>query len=57
MSFFFNREYRKVENVGWNQQIIYVSPRKNVKLCMISDAFVALIQSVVNLFQEIDRLN
>ena len=37
--------------------MIYVSPRKNVKLCMISDALVALIQSVVNLFQEIDRLN
>lgn len=37
--------------------MINVSPRKNVKLCMISDAFVALIQSVGNLFQEIDRLN
>ena len=37
--------------------MIYVSPRKNVKLCMISDAFVALIQSVVNLLLEIDGLN
>lgn len=37
--------------------MIYVSPRKNIKLCMISDAFVALIQSVVNICQEIDRLN
>lgn len=29
--------------------MINVSPRKNVKLCMISDAFVALIQIQIEL--------